>query len=333
MNKNSRLANIDFLRALSIIFVVFYHYRPFYGDIIFSMGHYGVLLFFMVSGYCIQFSAESSSSGFEFLKKRWIRLLPSLAAVSILIYIFKNLFTEYNLKDHYLISFSDVLGTIVNLPLINLPEKIINRFGAGYGYSLPDGAYWSLIIEFQFYFVISFIMILPKNIRIISQVLVVSLFTYFRISKVNFFYELSYFFPYFLIGISFANEELLKKIALLLSSVIRIIIMRSYEVYNSSIPFDLNATLIALFIFTFCVLFPKVFKKFGGFYTFVGIASYPLYLIHQHLGQKLLNYLGFYNDANLFKLFFVVVLFTFVSFLIHKLVETPLQKKLKKWIA
>jgi peptidoglycan/LPS O-acetylase OafA/YrhL len=44
---------------------------------VFSKGTDGVLLFFMISGYCIALSAASSTSCWHFYAKRLGRLLPA----------------------------------------------------------------------------------------------------------------------------------------------------------------------------------------------------------------------------------------------------------------
>ena len=333
---NQRLDNIDFLRAISILFVLFYHYRPFQGGDLFRIGHYGVLLFFMISGYCIHFSAESSSSWLIFLFKRWIRLLPSLVVVSLIILFFKDIFREFNLKDHYLISINDVVKTMVNLPMIDMPIKLINKIiGENYSYYLPDSAFWSLLIEFQFYFVIAIVLIFPKKWQFYAQLIILGLFTYVQVCKViryNVFYELAYFYPYFLIGISLAYKNFRRQIVTFFASLFCIAFMQYFNVYNNSIPFEIIPTLAVLLLFVFTIYKSTAFLLLGRFFSIIGLISYPLYLLHQHLGQKMLNIMGHYQDPSIFNVLLVIGVLMFVSWSIYEFIEVPIQNKLKSWL-
>lgn len=73
MSDDNRSPTIDYLRAISILWVLFYHLVPLK---FFGKGTFGVLLFFMISGYCIALSAASSTSCWHFYAKRLGRLLP-----------------------------------------------------------------------------------------------------------------------------------------------------------------------------------------------------------------------------------------------------------------
>ena len=78
---------LDGLRGVAALAVVFYHYTTrfsikFNSDIIsnvinFKYGHYGVQLFFVISGFVIFMSIEKVKSPFEFLYKRFVRLYPT----------------------------------------------------------------------------------------------------------------------------------------------------------------------------------------------------------------------------------------------------------------
>ena len=333
MTNDQRLRNIDFLRAFSILIVMFYHFRPFEGGELFKNGYYGVLLFFMISGYCIQYSVQSSRHFLDFLVKRWIRLMPALVFVSLAIWFLKLIGANYNLKDHYLYDFADIFKMSLNLPFIDLPFKVINKiFHTNFSYGVPDTAYWSLIVEFQFYYVQALLLMLPRKRMILWQVLILILFTYFQIKDVrhnNVFFEVGYFYPYFLFGISMALQNLRQRLTLIVFSVISVIVMTASNVSNPSIPFVLAPTLFMSVLFLLSLMYSNVFSRWGGWLQTVGIVSYPLYLIHQHIGQKFLNFLNHYSNPSVFKVLFVVFALFCFAWLVNRYIENPIQKWIK----
>lgn len=333
MKVTQRLDNIDFLRAVSIIFVLFYHYRPFAGEQLFKNGHYGVLLFFMISGYCIQFSAQSSSSAFVFLIKRWVRLLPALMFCSLLIFGMKGIFTEFNLNGHNIVTLDDLLKMVVNLPLIDAPILILNWFFDGhYGYRQPDSAFWSLLIELQFYFVVAFVMSLPKKLQYFSHLIILIIFNFvqiFNLFKFNLFYGLSYFYPYFLIGLAMAINHRIWRYLFIFSAFTTILLMQFFQVTNESIPFKIIPTCIALSFFILVVNKSSFFSRWGRSFRILGLISYPLYLIHQHIGQKILNFMGHYEDPSILKVILVITLMSVFAWIIYTFIETPIHKKVR----
>src|SRR5262245_3961317 len=81
---------IDALRGLSILVVLLYHYRPWSTELL-GYGVYGVLLFFMISGYCMPASLATSASLRHFLAKRFARLWPALVACGFLTTLIERL--------------------------------------------------------------------------------------------------------------------------------------------------------------------------------------------------------------------------------------------------
>jgi len=333
MTNDQRLRNIDFLRAFSILIVMFYHFRPFEGGELFRYGHYGVLLFFMISGYCIQYSIESSSGPLQFLIKRWVRLLPALLVVSLVIFFLKSMGSSYNLKDHYQFSLSDLFGMILNLPFIEIP-RLVYFFvtGQSWSYAVPDSAFWSLFIEFQFYFIQALLMLFPRRRAIIWQtitLIILTLMQIYQIRRFNLIYDVGYFYPYFIIGIASALKKSNEKWILILGSISSIAVILYANIFNDSIPFYFGPSIFVCLLFFLGIKFAQFFSQWGGWLQTVGIVSYPLYLIHQHIGQKFLNFLNHYSNPSVFKVLFVVfVLFCF-AWLVNRYIENPIQKWIK----
>src|SRR5258706_5376979 len=85
----TRNVGIDVLRGASIIVVICYHYmlfRPLSG-----YGLYGVMLFFIISGYCMSPSIMACNTALGFLKKRLRRLWPTLLVCGLITAIIEYL--------------------------------------------------------------------------------------------------------------------------------------------------------------------------------------------------------------------------------------------------
>ena len=79
-----RIKELDAYRGLAALSVVLYHYTTIYAkdfgvesDAYFSYGWLGVPFFFILSGFVITLTVERCKTGWEFLKKRFLRLYPT----------------------------------------------------------------------------------------------------------------------------------------------------------------------------------------------------------------------------------------------------------------
>ncbi|WP_156513092.1 acyltransferase family protein [Planctomyces sp. SH-PL62] len=81
-----RIHDLDGLRGIAAIAVVFYHYTTCYRDFFsynaplpfsFQYGMYGVQLFFLISGFVVLMSVERKRDPLDFAKSRFIRLYPA----------------------------------------------------------------------------------------------------------------------------------------------------------------------------------------------------------------------------------------------------------------
>ncbi|WP_312242943.1 acyltransferase [Pantoea sp.] len=165
MPANPKYQSVQCLRALAALSVMFFHYRylinnqfPATGDALFGWGAYGVDLFFILSGFVICLSAERMgtglSSGFTFMKKRAIRILPTSYILLLLTFL--------------------LTGAMSNL---HYPEKMASfnsamTFSPYYADHAPfyiddGGAYgirWTLNYEIYFYIIFSACLLLKKPV-------------------------------------------------------------------------------------------------------------------------------------------------------------------------
>lgn len=139
----NRLVEIDALRGLAAMAVVLYHYTTWYVDLYhpatlptlsFPDGHYGVNLFFIISGFVIFMTLEKTSRPMDFVVSRFSRLFPAYWVAIVLTYTITHML---GLPDR-LVSLGSAFG---NLMMIH------HMFGIPH----VDGVYWTLEVELLFY--------------------------------------------------------------------------------------------------------------------------------------------------------------------------------------
>lgn len=151
--------DISFLRALSIIAVLLYHFKFTY----FKGGFIGVDIFFVISGYLMTriiltgFS-KNNFSIFDFYKKRIFRILPALLVMitsfAILIYFFIptqfiNYMKVYSSSSLFL---SNIFLYNLNAGYFNAPQQL--------NFLLHT---WSLSVEWQFYMLYPLVLMVFKK--------------------------------------------------------------------------------------------------------------------------------------------------------------------------
>lgn len=142
MTTKSRFASLDFFRALSIVWIMLYHYpradgsRPF--GIIGEMGIYAIDLFFVLSGFLISTQVfdmlKTNSRGFFliFYVKRIFKTWPSYFAVVGLYFLFP------------------ILRELPNFPSLLQLLTFTQNFNMQYG---TFSVSWSICVEEQFYLI------------------------------------------------------------------------------------------------------------------------------------------------------------------------------------
>lgn len=140
---SDRLVEVDALRGVAALAVVLFHYTTRFTDLFqpgapsavsFPGGHYGVNLFFIISGFVIFMTLEKTARPLDFVVSRFSRLFPAYWAAIFL--------------------------TVSICHLLGLPGKLVSTgtalanmamlhglFGVGH----VDGVYWTLEVELLFY--------------------------------------------------------------------------------------------------------------------------------------------------------------------------------------
>lgn len=161
---NSRLGELDGLRGIAALLVVLYHYTFWYWELFggpvplllsVTWGHYGVHLFFAVSGFVILMSAGKRRGATEFVISRVARLYPAYWVAVPLTFVVVRL-ADLTGRE------TSLLAAIVNMSMLQ----------AFFGMPHVDGVYWTLTIELVFYFWI-FVLLLAKRIDHVEKVIAI----------------------------------------------------------------------------------------------------------------------------------------------------------------
>ena len=182
-----RISTIDGLRAIACLSVVFHHARFLPENFPFDFGRFGVLLFFIISGYCIVLAFRSLTSKpiKEFLIRRIFRLYPAYWAAIL-------------------------LSILIGYQEFTIPKVIANLTMFQTALGLPDisGNFWTLFYELLFYIIVtlflfrgvertkksfSFMLIILLALALFSAILKANNITAFRlpvhpINWLSFFY-------------------------------------------------------------------------------------------------------------------------------------------------
>lgn len=147
--------SFDYFRMFSAVMIIIGHCVthlkiniPFIGKI-FIGSWIGLVCLFTLTGYLIPASLERSSSNYEFLKRRALRLYPGLWTaflISFLCVVFIG--GAYGLKYNILDIILWALGQLTAFQFYT-PEPI-----SMYGVGNPNGALWTISMEIQIYIVI-----------------------------------------------------------------------------------------------------------------------------------------------------------------------------------
>ena len=177
MNKIYR-KEIDFLRALAVIFVILFHYFP----NIMPRGYLGVDLFFVISGFLISHQIYNLKKNNKFsIKNFYLRRIKRIFPATLFVLFFTFLISFFILTDKDFMSFSRSL-----IYSIFFSSNFFFWIDGGY-FGPNDGLKpllhtWSLSVEEQFYIffplvftlLITFIKSLKNLILVIFLISVIS---------------------------------------------------------------------------------------------------------------------------------------------------------------
>lgn len=332
--KVERITELDSLRGIAALCVVLFHYTHKYfvffrsksTDLIdFKYGHFGVPLFFIISGFVIFMTINKVKTPAEFVYKRFIRLYPTFWICLIITFLGVRF-----------------LGTLPSL-IVSWRDATLNLtmfyrvFRVFTDIKDVDGAYWSLLPELQFYFLI-FIVFLFKQI---DKIKVICLVWLLGVIVDTFFFQIKYlgllvdftFGGFFIAGILFykikinKEENILNHLFIFFTMIVNVMVYNKIGHEGSTVAIVLVYALFYLFVYNMLnFLNNKIL-------FFLGTISYPLYLIHQNLGYCMIKQFEIFGFSGIYIIVFLVLFFigvaTIITFYIEKPLSNILNAKLK----
>lgn len=336
-NDKTRLYYLDAIRGIAALMVVFSHYverTPVHGFRVFEFfrpGQFGVVVFFMLSGFVIPYSFKHSGGDVRgVLISRFFRLYPAYWLSVLLAAVSATLFLQTPISSKMIMA---------NLTMI---QKLL-------GYPDAFGIYWTLLVELIFY-ALCVLLALMGFIYNLKVRMTLSIFLLF-IGLVTSFARFKY-------GISTPVGVIVSLSMMLFGSM-----WREFVVNGDNVAMKCSFIWVVLFIVIFpfisifaynfdrglgenainysisfvsgvvaFMLLTTAFKVHGKIFLYLGAVSYSMYLLHpfvlEFTNSKFNLSSGFHLAAFIA---YVLVTIILASFSYH-LIERPsvsLGKKLR----
>ncbi len=329
---SGRNVYLDYIRGISVLYVVLSHYTIRYDQIFGHIGNYPIMLdganyfvriFFLLSGFFGAVALVKNENPFEYLTKRAVKLYPCYWIAILLIFpLTAFLLVERSvlLKDA-LVSFTMLQGV--------------------FGFAGVDGAHWTLILELFFYIDIFIVLLLKLNKHAdkilliwISLMLAPHFISQLSVVPFSYFYKLtrrfclSEYAQVFAMGASICLLRSSKKSTKIISGIVTILCL-ILEYCVRSWKGTLFLAVLAIIVYgseemrVRNVKTPKIFLIMGKPLVFLAGISYPLYLVHQNIGYIIIKYMEKIGLTNEFFLVIPVGIMIFVSWLMVKYIEKP----------
>ena len=297
----TRYPFLDLLRFASALWVMNFHYlADSSGDLHwYRYGHLGAQMFFIISGFAIVYSLRATTFR-DFALGRFIRLFPLFWLMCTATYVFTLLTTRSP------VSFGEYLATMTMIG----PRAV----ALGQGWRLVDPSYWSLEVELMFYVAIAIVVFALSHERLryffaswlmLSIALFLSDADHTALGRL----ALVRHAPYFAFGGTLAlivmrqanafHQTCVDYAVLLLSAAWATSIYARAFPSPYDVPNALDTTVIRwLHVLIFASVIPLVWassfvqktraiRRLG----ILGGITYPLYLVHQTIGNTISGYL------------------------------------------
>lgn len=171
MNSATDSPNLDLLRTLAVSYVVIFHLLLFIDKtnlgLLWSIGHWGVLLFFVHTSLVLMFSLERQESRspatnifWPFYVRRCFRILP-LSALIVSIIACTAIPVGHLYLGHFRAVHLHIFGIICNLLLVQ-------NFAGVDSITAP---LWSLPYEMQMYLIFPVLYLLVRSVRSVKPVI------------------------------------------------------------------------------------------------------------------------------------------------------------------
>jgi peptidoglycan/LPS O-acetylase OafA/YrhL len=278
--RGERLPGLDVLRGLAALAVLAFHFTTRFGGIfghpaapalLVPWGQRGVEVFFVVSGFAIELSLESTKSAGDFFVSRAVRLYPTFwAALAVTLVVVG----AFGLPDR----------------TISLPDALLNvtMIPASLGGAVADAVYWTLERELRFYGLV--VLLLALGLRrytvhvLLATVVLQTLATSIAV-------------PHWLADVTNAGWAHLFASGMLLARARRNPSFAAYALIalclaaSRTLGFMQFAYGSAAVVLVWLATRPFVssMSTVLAVPAFLGRVSYPLYLVHQYVGYVVMR--------------------------------------------
>lgn len=335
---------LDGLRFFAAFWVMNFHYLFVFtlsSDLDwYRYGNLGVQLFFIISGFVIIQSTKGKTLG-EFAKSRFIRLFPLfwiLCTFTYLLTLVVPLSPDINLSEYFIsmTMFGDIINAFTD-----------NQLG------LVDPSYWTLTVELIFYIAIGVFTYFFSHNKIRYF-----LFFWLLFSVLAFVYKIDHNFfiklglvrhaSYFIFGGALAliiakqTKSVFEKYfdyILLFTSAIYSVYIHPKAIPSYGNIHHLDNTIVTGLLISFfllVIILVHISKhvtnsKLIKLLAILGGLSYPLYLLHQTIGNTVINYMtnkydiSWNNFAIGFEIF--IIISAYLVYLYDKKMRTWLKSK------
>ncbi len=336
--QHAHIATLDLLRLAAAVAVVFYHFlfrgatsegfmaESYPGAAPLAIyGYIGVHLFFLISGFVIAWSAEGRNWD-QFAIARFARLYPGFLVCMTMTFVFLAL------------SGSTVFPVSLRQYAANL-----SMFAPAFGQPFMDGAYWSIVLEIIFYGWVALALFAGVfnryRLQLVAGWLLVAAINEYGFengaARILFVTE---FAPLFAAGILVHHlhskgRSLPALLLLLVTFPMSFAAMLQgrlwmVENYGTGVPIaGLLVADIAIYALLIGAVRFRSLVKVSPVVIALGGITYPLYLLHQHIGYVAIDALapsvGKWPAAGI-----VVVALLVVSWLVWRVVEIPARKRI-----
>ncbi len=341
-SKGSRILELDALRGIASLAVVFFHltmWRP-QAKLGFGLGITGVDLFFLISGFVIYMSIENNVTWKKFAISRISRLYPTYWACVTFTFLVMLASNAYNHFFDWTLIYNYFFNLYMIQYYLNVPDL--------------DAPYWTLAIEMLFY-VFMLVVLMTKQLKRLEIIggiglLLVAIYSFFL--KDNFsilfdslarFFPLIKHFPLFFAGILFyklknkssGRPRYVLFFGVLVCFCLQVSLYNKGAINNLFVSFQEYFFMLGIYFSVFFLFVNNMLNFIVSRVTlFLGSVSYALYLIHQYLSLSIIMPFltedcawSFWPSA-LSNALIVITLASIVTFGIEK----PAGKKMKAWL-
>lgn len=327
-----RLDGLDALRGIAAMAVVLFHFTTQFDKLFghesppllsFPLGHYGVNLFFIISGFVIFMTIERSKAPMDFVVSRFSRLYPAYWVAIALTFAI----------THWL----GLPGHLADIKTALLNGLMFHRMALGIPH--VDGVYWTLEVELLFY-VGMFVLMTTSRLRHVHGIIFVLLAI-----RIVYFVAQEYFgitlpwriYRYLIIGqiawfaigmamyrITFHAGERNSWLDWVVAgaAVVVLAVVESLEIGALAIGFG-GLVLVAAKGRLKLLANPLI--------VWLGSISYTLYLLHENIGWSIILSLREAGiGANIAIVLAIAASLCLASLVTH-LVEKPMMSKIRTW--